>query len=129
MPSSTILSLTGGTATISRVITVFWGSARRARTTATLTLEPGCPCSRLWTSASDISRVLLPSMASKISLAWIPALSAGPPGLSGRQVTGIRVQRLQRAMQRAIGHGGDVGLFHVFAAHSRQHLAVHLQLP
>ena len=32
--------------------------------------------------ASDISRVLLPSMASMMSPLWICALSAGPPGIT-----------------------------------------------
>ena len=48
--------------------------------------------------------------------------------LGGGQIAGIRIQRLQQAVQRAVGDGGDVGFFHIFAAHSRQHLAVNLQL-
>ncbi len=48
--------------------------------------------------------------------------------LGGGQIAGIRIQRLQQAVQRAVGDGGNVGFFHVLAAHPRQHFAVHLQL-
>ena len=82
MPSSSILSLTGGSETISRVIGVFTGAALRGRTTETLITEPGCPARMPSISASDISRVLLPSIASMMSPSQRPALSAGPPGMT-----------------------------------------------
>jgi len=48
--------------------------------------------------------------------------------LSRAQIAGIRVQRFQQPMQSAVRHRGNVGLFHIFAAHPRQHFAVHLEL-
>ena len=48
-------------------------------------------------------------------------------GLSG-EVAGIGIQGLEQAVQGAIGHLGNVGLFDVLAAHARQNLAVNLQL-
>ena len=46
--------------------------------------------------------------------------------LGGGQVAGVGVERLQQAVQRAIGHQRDVGLFHILAAHPRKHFAVNL---
>ena len=82
IPSSSILSLTGGIVTMSRVTTTFCGSDLRALTTDKFTLEPGSPVSMLRICASDISRVLLPSIASRMSVSCRPALSAGPPGIT-----------------------------------------------
>jgi len=55
-------------------------SALRARTTSTCNTVPGAPAIRLRISGSDISRVLLPSIDSKMSVCSIPAFSAGDPG-------------------------------------------------
>ena len=66
--------------TTSRVMTTFCGSALRARTTATFSVDPGAPASKLRISGSDISRVLWPSIDSKISVCSMPAFSAGDPG-------------------------------------------------
>ena len=46
--------------------------------------------------------------------------------LGGRQIAGVRVQRLEQAVQRAVGHQRDVGLFHVLAAHPRKDFAINL---
>ena len=67
---------------MARVSADLTGSARRGRTTDTLTTEPGGPVSRPSISARDISRVVLPSMASMMSPLAMSALSAGPPGIT-----------------------------------------------
>ena len=49
--------------------------------------------------------------------------------LFGVEIAGIRVERLQQAMQRAVGDQAEVRLFHVFAADARQHFAIDADLP
>src|SRR5579871_287136 len=46
----------------------------------------------------------------------------------GRKIAGVRIERLEKSVQRAIGHLGNVGLFDILATDPREHLAVHLQL-
>ena len=82
MPSGITLSLTGGSVTMASEIADFTGSARRGRTTETFTTDPGGPVSRPSISASDMSRVDFPSIASMMSPLAMSALSAGPPGMT-----------------------------------------------
>ena len=101
-------------------------------------------------------------MASKISVDWIPALSAGPPGITeitdavaealryrsagtsplasflcalyslywaAGQVAGVGIERFQSRPCRAPSvTAGIFGSSTVFAAHTRQHFAVHRHL-
>ena len=46
----------------------------------------------------------------------------------GRQVARVGIQRLQKSMQRAVRHLGNVGLFDVLTTYAREYFTVNLQL-
>src|SRR5581483_2127800 len=62
-------------------------------------------------------------LATRVALVLLEFLVLG-----WREIAGISVQRLQQTVQRTINYEKNVKLFHVFAAHAQQDLAVHLEL-
>src|SRR5215469_4495560 len=48
--------------------------------------------------------------------------------LRGTQITGLGIQRLQQAVQRAVGNLRYIWFLDILAAHPREHLAVDLKL-